>query len=117
MHPPMTVRGHRLYTSSYTGLGERAHLAGPEIDLDTHITDVVNVLFYNDLRDVVLVAHSYGGIVGTGVADRARDRVARLIYLDAFVPDDGQSLFDLTGSGEKREQLADRLEAIVGGEV
>ena len=58
MHPLMTGRGHRLLTPSYTGLGERAHLANPEIDLDTHITDVVNVLVYEDLRDVVLIAHS-----------------------------------------------------------
>jgi pimeloyl-ACP methyl ester carboxylesterase len=100
MHPLMTARGHRLVTPSYTGLGERAHLAGPDVDLDTHITDVVNVLFYEDLRNVVLVGHSYGGIVATGIADRARDRIAQLIYLDAFVPDDGQSLADLTGQGE-----------------
>ena len=99
MHPLMTARGHRLVTPSYTGLGERAHLAGPDVDLETHITDVVNVLFYEDLRDVVLVGHSYGGMVATGVADRARDRVKRLIYLDAFVPDDGQSLLDLSGDG------------------
>ena len=97
MHPLMRERGHRLLTPSYTGLGERAHLANADIDLDTHITDVVNVLVYEDLRDVVLIGHSYGGMVATGVADRARDRITRLIYLDAFVPDDGQSLFDLTG--------------------
>jgi pimeloyl-ACP methyl ester carboxylesterase len=97
MHPLMTARGHRLLTPSYTGLGERAHLAGPDVNLDTHITDVVNVLVYEDLRDVVLIGHSYGGMVATGVADRARDRIAQLIYLDAFLPDDGQSLFDLTG--------------------
>jgi pimeloyl-ACP methyl ester carboxylesterase len=97
MHPLMTGRGHRLLTPSYTGLGERAHLAHADISLDTHITDVVNVLVYEDLRDVVLIGHSYGGMVATGVADRARDRIRRLIYLDAFVPDEGQSLFDLTG--------------------
>src|SRR5688572_4891723 len=62
MHSLMTARGHRLLTPSYTGLGERAHLANPNVDLDTHITDVVNVLVYEDLRDVVLIAHSYGGI-------------------------------------------------------
>jgi pimeloyl-ACP methyl ester carboxylesterase len=105
MHPLMTARGHRLLTPSYTGLGERAHLAHPDINLDTHITDVVNVLVYEDLRDVVLIGHSYGGMVATGVADRARDRIRRLIYLDAFVPDDGQSLFDLTG------QVADTVRA------
>jgi pimeloyl-ACP methyl ester carboxylesterase len=82
-------------------LGERSHLASPDIDLDTHITDVVNAMIYEDLRDVTLIGHSYGGIVATGVADRARDRIVRLIYLDAFVPDDGQSLVDLTGQGEQ----------------
>lgn len=106
MHPLMTARGHRLVTPTYTGLGERAHLATPDVDLDTHITDIVNVLVYEDLRDIVLVGHSYGGIVATGVADRARDRIARLVYLDAFVPDDGQSLFDLTGQGEQSRAAA-----------
>ena len=107
MHPLMTARGHRLYTPSYTGLGERVHLARRDINLDTHITDVVNVLVYEDLRDVVLVAHSYGGMVGTGIADRARDRIRRLIYLDAFVPErDGQTFFDLTGQGDQMRKLA-----------
>jgi pimeloyl-ACP methyl ester carboxylesterase len=106
MHPLMSAAGHRLVTPTYTGLGERAHLARPEVDLDTHITDVVNVLEYEDLRDVVLVGHSYGGMVATGVADRARDRVAQLIYLDAFVPDDGQSLFDLAGGAAQSRAAA-----------
>ena len=107
MHPLMTARGHRLLTPSYTGLGERAHLASKAINLDTHITDVVNVLFYEDLRDVVLIGHSYGGMVATGVADRARDRIRRLIYLDAFVPDrDDQSFLELTGQGEQVRQAA-----------
>jgi pimeloyl-ACP methyl ester carboxylesterase len=97
MHPLMQARGHRLLTPSYTGLGERAHLAHPDIDLETHITDVVNVLVYEDLRDVALIAHSYGGVVGTGVADRARDRIRQLIYLDAFLPEDGKSFFELAG--------------------
>ena len=97
MHPLLAARGHRLVTPSYTGLGERAHLARAEIDLDTHIMDVVNVLEYEDLRDVVLIGNSYGGIVATGIADRARERLRRLIYLDAFVPEDGQSLADLAG--------------------
>ena len=95
MHPLMAARGHRLFTPTHTGLGERVHLARPDIDLDTHIADVMGVLEMEDLRDVVLIGHSYGGMVATGVADRARERVARLVYLDAFVPRDGQSLFDL----------------------
>jgi pimeloyl-ACP methyl ester carboxylesterase len=95
MHPLMAAAGHRLVTPTYTGLGEREHLANPSIDLETHIADVLNVIKYEDLRDIVLIGHSYGGMVATGVADRARDRITQLIYLDAFVPDDGQSLLDL----------------------
>ena len=86
------------------GLGERAHLANPSIDLDPHIEDVLNVIKYEDLRDIVLVGHSYGGMVATGVADRARDKVKQLIYVDAFVPDDGQSLLDLNEADRQRMQ-------------
>jgi pimeloyl-ACP methyl ester carboxylesterase len=95
MHPLMQAAGHRLVTPTYTGLGERAHLASPAVDLETHIQDVLGVIHYEDLRDIVLLGHSYGGMVATGVADRAPERIAQLIYLDAFVPREGQSLFDL----------------------
>jgi pimeloyl-ACP methyl ester carboxylesterase len=104
MHPMMQAAGHRLVTPTYTGLGERVHLANPSIDLEIHIQDVLNVIKYEDLRDTVLLGHSYGGMVATGVADRARDRVTQLIYLDAFVPRDGQSLFDLNESGRQHLQ-------------
>ena len=96
MRPLMQAAGHAFFTPSYTGIGERAHLASPAIDLDTHIADVLGVLEYEDLRGVVLIGHSYGGMVATGVADRARERIARLIYLDAFVPNDGDSVLSLT---------------------
>ncbi len=95
MHPLMRADGHEFITPSYTGMGEREHLANPEIDLETHILDVVNVLEFHDLKDVILIGHSYGGMTSTGIADRARGRVAQLVYLDAFVPQDGQSAFDL----------------------
>src|SRR5260370_21196792 len=88
MHPLMQAAGHRLVTPSYTGLGERAHLANPSIDLETHIKDILNVIKYEDLRDIVLIRHSYGGMVPTHSADHARDRIALLVYFDAFVPDD-----------------------------
>jgi pimeloyl-ACP methyl ester carboxylesterase len=104
MHPLMLAAGHRLFTPSYTGLGERAHLANPAIDLETHIEDMLGVIQYEDLRDVVLLGHSYGGMVATGVADRTRDRIAQLIYLDAFVPEDGQSLLDLNEPDRQRMQ-------------
>jgi pimeloyl-ACP methyl ester carboxylesterase len=95
MHPLMSARGHRLVTPTYTGLGERGHLARPDIDLDTHIADVIGVLEFEDLTEVNLIGHSYGGMVATGVADRARSRTAQLIYLDAFAPSDGDSVYDL----------------------
>jgi pimeloyl-ACP methyl ester carboxylesterase len=84
--------GHEVHAPTLTGLGERSHLLRAGIDLDTHIEDVAAVLHYEDLRDVILVGHSYGGMVITGVADRALDRVGHLVYLDAAVPRDGESL-------------------------
>jgi pimeloyl-ACP methyl ester carboxylesterase len=93
----LRARGHEVYSPTLTGLGERSHLLSPAIDLDTHIADVVAVLHYEDLRDVVLVGHSYGGMVITGVADRATDRVGKLVYLDAANPSNGQSLVDVAG--------------------
>lgn len=89
--------GHEVYTPSLTGIGERVHLATPETNLHTHIEDVANTLIYEDVREVVLVGWSYGGMVVTGVADRVPDRLANLVYLDAFVPNDGQSAADLLG--------------------
>lgn len=102
MQPLMQAAGYRLVAPTYTGLGERAHLANPSIDLETHIQDILNVIHYEDLHDVVLLGHSYGGMVATGVADRSRERIAQVIYLDAFVPRGGQSLFDLNPGGRER---------------
>ena len=102
MHPLMAAHGYRLVTPTYTGLGERAHLASPANNLDTHIQDILAVIKYEDLRDIVLIGHSYGGMVATGVADRARDRISQLIYLDAFVPRNGEALFDLVSSEAQR---------------
>ncbi len=95
MHPLLAARGHRLVAPTYTGLGDRAHLAHRRIDLDAHIEDLLAVMLYEDLRDVVLLGHSYGGMVATGIAERALERVSQRVYLDAFVPRDGQALFDL----------------------
>ena len=99
MRPLLRERGHELYTPTYTGLGERAHLASPDVGLDTHIRDVCGVLTMEDLRNVVLIGHSYGGMVATGVADRESERIKHVIYLDAFVPRDGQSIGDLQPPG------------------
>ncbi len=93
-------QGHTVYRVTLTGQGERAHLASPDIDLDTHIKDVVNTFLFENLHDVVLLGHSYGGMVVTGVADSIPDRIKKLIYLDAFVPEDGQSV--ATAHGQER---------------
>jgi pimeloyl-ACP methyl ester carboxylesterase len=88
------LKDHQVFTPSLTGLGERSHLARPDVDLDTHIADVVSLLEMEDLREVVLVGHSYGGMVVTGAADRVPARIRRLVYLDAFVPENGKCLLD-----------------------
>jgi pimeloyl-ACP methyl ester carboxylesterase len=90
----LKLAGSDVYTPTLTGLGERVHLASREVDLETHISDVLGVLQAEDLTDIVLVGHSYGGIVITAVADRAAQRIAHLVYLDAFAPRDGQCLYD-----------------------
>jgi len=107
MRPLMAAAGHQLWTPSLTGLGDRAHLAGPDIDLDTHIADIANLLHYEDLTDVRLIGHSYGGMVATGVADRVPERIRQVIYLDAFVPQDGQALLDLAAPGFKEKVVAE----------
>lgn len=89
--------GHDVYTPTLTGLGERAHLAGRAINLDTHIQDIVGVFTYEDISDAILCGHSYGGLVITGVAHEIGERIRTLVYLDAYAPADGQSLFDITG--------------------
>jgi len=88
------LKHHEVFAPSLTGLGERRHLARPDIDLETHIEDVVALLELEDLKDVTLVGHSYGGMVVTGAADRLPERIARLVYLDAFVPENGKCLLD-----------------------
>jgi pimeloyl-ACP methyl ester carboxylesterase len=93
----LRAAGHEVYAPTLTGLGERSHLLDDRVDLHRHIDDVVAVLRYEDLRDVVLVGHSYGGMVITGIADRAADRIGRLVFLDAANPVNGQSLVDVSG--------------------
>jgi pimeloyl-ACP methyl ester carboxylesterase len=91
--------GHEVFTPTLTGLGERSHLMNPSINLDTHIADIVNVIKHEELSDVVLVGHSYGGMVVTGVADALAEKIRSLVYLDAFVPESGQALVDLAAAG------------------
>ncbi len=93
--PLLSTRGHAVHAPTLTGLGERSHLLSPEIGLQTHVEDVVNFLQSRDLREVVLVGHSYSGMIVGCVSHRVPERIAQLVYLDAFVPEDGKSLFDL----------------------
>lgn len=95
----MRAAGHEVYTPSLTGQGERTHLGGPGVNLSTHVTDVEHVFKYEELSDVTLVGHSYGGMVVTGVADRVPELIKHLIYIDAFLPQDSESCFDLGGAG------------------
>ena len=94
---PLRAAGHEVFSPSLTGIGERAHLTSPQVGLTTHITDVVNTIVYEDLRDIVLLGFSYGGFVVTGALEHVAERVRHLVYLDAFVPDDGDTV-DGTGS-------------------
>lgn len=92
--PLLRAAGHDVHATTATGLGDRVHLADPAIDLDTHITDVVNVLEFEELTAVTLVGWSYGGMIITGVAERVPERLAQLVYLDANVPADGENSYD-----------------------
>ena len=105
----MRAQGQEVYTPTMTGLGEREHLLSPAVDLDMHITDIVKVLQFEDLRDVILVGHSYGGMVITGVADRAADRIGHIVYLDAANPENGQSLVDLAGPLMEASRVSGRI--------
>jgi pimeloyl-ACP methyl ester carboxylesterase len=110
--PLLRAAGHAVYAPTLTGCGERAHLNHADITLEMHIQDVVGLLECEELRGVVLVGHSYGGNVITGVAEHAHARLAELVYLDANVPRDGESLVDLTGQDAAtfRERAARRGE-------
>jgi pimeloyl-ACP methyl ester carboxylesterase len=94
---PLWAAGHELFTPSLTGIGERVHLTSPQVNLTTHIRDVVNTVLYEDLGGIVLLGYSYGGFVVTGALQHIGDRVRHLVYLDAFVPDDGATLDAMVG--------------------
>jgi pimeloyl-ACP methyl ester carboxylesterase len=93
----LRAAGHVVYTPTLTGLGQRKHLFSGAINLSTQVEDVCGVVESEALKDVILVGHSYGGMVITGVADRLADRIRQLVYFDAFLPDDGTSAFDFIG--------------------
>jgi pimeloyl-ACP methyl ester carboxylesterase len=97
--PLLREAGHDVHSPTWTGLGERVHLARPDVGLETYVQDVANVLRFEDLRAVVLVGSSFGGMDVAGAADRVPERLARLVYLDATVPEDGQSAADAWADG------------------
>lgn len=98
IQPLLEARGYEVWRPTLTGLGERSHLAHPDIGLETHIEDIVNFLRFERLTDIILVGHSYGGMVVTGVVDRVPERIRQVVYLDALVPSDGDSVSSLFGS-------------------
>ncbi|MEE1757905.1 alpha/beta fold hydrolase [Streptomyces sp. SP18BB07] len=107
--PALRAAGHEVHAPTLTGISDRAHLAGPSVGLSTHVQDVVALIEAQDLHDVVLVGHSYAGQVVTGVADRVPDRIAKRVYLDAFVGHDGDAAIDLlpeTVAEHYRESVA-----------
>jgi pimeloyl-ACP methyl ester carboxylesterase len=99
------ARGHRAFAPTLTGLGERTHLFSDAVTLTTHVDDVANVLRYEDLHDVVLCGHSYGGCVIAGVIEREPERVAAAVFLDAFLPRDGESVFEIVPPAQRDRQL------------
>jgi pimeloyl-ACP methyl ester carboxylesterase len=120
LSPLLRAAGHLVYSPSLTGLADRKHLLGPAVDLDTHVTVVVNLLDYEDLSEVILVGHSYGGMVITGVADRAGGRIKRLVYLDAAHPKNGESLADVSpgmmGLAQSELFVEDGVELVMSAE-
>jgi pimeloyl-ACP methyl ester carboxylesterase len=114
-------RGHKVFTPT-TGLGERSHLIDGKINLTTHVTDVVNVIKWESLKDIVLVGHSYGGMIISGVADAMRDSISSIVFLDAFVPESGDSVAakasqpvreSITAAAEKGETIMKPVSAAV----
>lgn len=101
---PLRAAGHDVYPVTLTGLGEREHLGGPHVNLDTHITDVVNLLHYEDLHDVVLAGHSYAASVVAGAAGRVPERIRRLVYVDTWPLPDGVAQSDLDGPEGRQAQ-------------
>jgi pimeloyl-ACP methyl ester carboxylesterase len=93
--PLLAEAGHRVLAPSLTGYGDKIDLAGPDVGLDTHVADIADLIVAEDLRDVVLVGHSYAGLVVTAVADRVPERIGRIVYLDAMVPQDGENAIDI----------------------
>jgi len=106
-------RGHKVFTPTLTGLGERVHLLTPAVDLDTHVTDVVNLIKYEGLRNIVLAGHSYAGSIITGVAEQMLPAIASIVFIDAFLPGNGDTMLSMTTEALR----AASLEAKAKGEI
>ena len=109
--PGLEAKGHRVFTPTLTGLGDRAHLLSRQINIDTHVQDLANTITFAGLTDVILVGHSYGGVPVTGVADRMPEIVRHIVYLDALIPENGESVFDILPLG----MAADRMKMVNAG--
>jgi len=103
-------RGHKVFAPTMTGLGERSHLLDPKVNLATHVTDIVNVIKWEDLSKIVLVGHSYGGVIISGVAEQVPEAIGSIVYLDAFVPENGEALMTLTTRRQAIEDLVQKGE-------
>ncbi|MFC4636570.1 alpha/beta fold hydrolase [Dokdonia ponticola] len=106
----LTKKGDKVYHPTLTGLGEKVHLATKEIDLTTHITDIINVIKFENLDNIILVGHSYGGMVISGVAEQIPERIGQLIYLDSFVPNDGESVQSINGDEVWNSMIVPKIE-------
>lgn len=115
--PLLREQNHEIYTPTLTGLGEKSHLATKNINLSTHVTDITNLLFYEDLTEIILIGHSYGGAVISGVAEKVPNRIKKLVYLDACIPQNNKSIFDIIPGLEnifrKRTQISQGKDWIV----
>jgi len=101
----LLARGHDVFTPTLTGVGERSHLLSRDVNLETHVADVINLIRWEELGNIVLCGHSYAGCVVTTVADRIPEKISALVYLDAFVPENGQSLNDTLPPADRQAQL------------
>ncbi len=117
VRPALQAAGHNVFTPTLTGVADRSHLLSPDVNLDTHIADVVNLMRWEELSDVVLCGHSYGGCVVSGVADRIPDRIGALVYLDAFVLEDGESLYQILPPADQNAQADGALRQGEGWKV
>jgi len=115
--PHLIAAGHRVFTPTLTGVGESAHLASPAVGVSTHIQDVIGLIEKNELQDIVLVGHSYGGMVITGVAEKLHGRIASIVYLDAFIPEDGQALVHHQPEAARTGMMMDAIENGDGWQV